>query len=369
MSNPNRTMHLPQSLVLVVDDSTDNLVLMAGVLEATYNVKVAKAGSRALELAALQPQPDIILLDVMMPNMDGYEVCTQLKANPATAHIPVIFLTALNSVEDEARAFACGAVDFITKPINPSIVMSRVGAHLEAKHLADLLRGEKDYLEQEVQKRTRELSAIQDVTIRIMSSLAETRDNETGNHIQRTQYYVRLLAQNLRERGHCVDELSDDYIDSLFKSAPLHDLGKVGIPDNILLKAGPLTAEEWVIMRTHPTLGKQSIERAESELGVEVAFLKAAKEIAYSHHEKWDGSGYPQGIKGTDIPLAARLMALADVYDALISRRIYKPPMRYDEAAKIILAGSGTHFDPDIVDSFRELEPQFREIADRFSDE
>lgn len=360
--------NLQQKLVLVVDDSADNLILMAGMLEGSYKVKVAKSGERALVLAAAEPHPDIILLDVMMPHMDGYEVCERLKHNPVTSNIPVIFLTARTATEDETHAFRCGAVDFITKPINPDVVMSRVHAHLQAKLVADLLRDENDFLEHEVQRRTQELTAIQDVTIRIMSSLAETRDNETGNHIRRTQNYVKLLALKLRERGLHNDLLTDSFIDSLYKSAPLHDIGKVGIPDRILLKAGSLTPEEWSIMCTHPALGKESIERAEEDLGLQVDFLMIAKQIAYSHHEKWDGAGYPLGLAGQDIPLPARLMALADVYDALISRRVYKPAMSHAEAVQIIRDGSGSHFDPDIVETFLAFDVEFADIADRYAD-
>jgi putative two-component system response regulator len=369
MTDPmNASDDVPQNRVLVVDDSADNLILMAGMLEGTYKVKVAKSGERALVLAAAQPHPDIILLDVMMPHMDGYEVCERLKSNPETAAIPVIFLTARTAPEDETHAFRCGAVDFITKPINPDVVMSRVHAHLQAKLMADWLRDKNDFLEHEVQRRTQELTAIQDVTIRVMSSLAETRDNETGNHIRRTQNYVKLLALKLRDRGLHQDLLTDSFVESLYKSAPLHDIGKVGIPDSILLKPGPLTPEEWAIMCTHPALGKESIERAEEDLGLQVDFLKIAKQIAYSHHEKWDGSGYPLGLHGPEIPLPARLMALADVYDALISRRVYKPAMSHAKAVDIIQQGSGQHFDPDIVETFLDAQAEFSEIADRYAD-
>jgi len=265
--------------VLVVDDSPENLLLMARILEERYRVKVAKNGERALVLAATAPQPDLILLDVMMPGMDGYEVCERLKNQPATANIPVIFLTARTAVEDETHGFECGAVDFISKPVNPAVLLSRVNAHLQAKRMADFLRDKNDFLEAEVQHRTRELSAIQDVTIMVLTSLAETRDNETGNHIRRTQNYVKRLAQSLRARGVYTEQLSDRTIERLYKSAPLHDIGKVGIPDNILLKPGPLTADEWAVMRTHTTLGESSIERAEQELGLTVDFCRPPRKL------------------------------------------------------------------------------------------
>ena len=358
-----------QALILLVDDAAENLQLMSSMLEGSYRVKVAKNGERALTLAATQPHPDLILLDVMMPQMDGYEVCERLKANPATEQIPVIFLTARTAVEDEAHAFKCGAVDFITKPVNPQVVYARVHSQLQVKRLADYLRDQNEFLEREVRRRTRELTAIQDVTISIMTSLAETRDNETGNHIRRTQHYVKLLAQALRQRGLHTALLTDHYIELLFKSAPLHDIGKVGIPDHILLKPGQLTEDEWVIMRTHAALGRESIERAEQQLGLEVDFLRVAKEIASGHHEKWDGSGYPSKLSGDAIPLPARLMALADVYDALISRRVYKAPMSHEQAFEVIVQGRGKHFDPELLDAFVDIAPKFAEIAQRYSDE
>jgi putative two-component system response regulator len=202
-----------------------------------------------------------------------------------------------------------------------------------------------------------------------MASLAETRDNETGNHLRRTQHYVRRLAEQLRARGQHVELLTDRHIDLLFKSAPLHDIGKVGIPDSILLKPGPLTAEEFEVMKTHTTLGLEAIEHAEQALGHEVPFLRFAKEIALSHQEKWDGSGYPEGLRGAAIPLSARLMAVADVYDALISRRVYKPAFTHEQAVQMIQAGRGRHFDPEITDAFLDVQEEFRAIARRFRDE
>lgn len=303
--------------VLVVDDLPDNLTLMSKLLKDEYKVKVANHGEKALKIALSDHPPDLILLDIMMPDMDGYEVCSRLKANPASWNISIIFLTAKAEVEDERRGLELGAVDYITKPISPPIVLARVAAHLQLKASADFLRDKAAFLESEVAKRTRELQAIQDVTILVMASLAETRDNETGNHIRRTQHYVRALAQHLRSHPFWAVRLTDAYIDTLYKSAPLHDIGKVGIPDRILLKPGRLTPEEFEVMKTHPVLGRDAIEHAEKQLGMTVDFLACAKEIAYSHQEKWDGSGYPEGLAGTDIPLSARLMALADVYDAL----------------------------------------------------
>lgn len=354
--------------ILVVDDTPDNLSLMRELLRKDYQVQLANGGERALKLAAMEPTPDLILLDIMMPVMDGYEVCRRLKTNPVTRDIPVVFLTAKAEVEDEKRGLELGAVDYITKPISPPVVLARVKIHLALKAHADFLRDKSEFLEAEVNKRTREVLAIQDVTILAMATLAETRDLDTGNHFRRTQHYVKALAQRLRTHPRFAAILTDNYIQMLFKSAPLHDIGKVGIPDSILLKPGRLTPEEFEIMKTHTTLGRDAIEHAEKQLGMEVEFLSVAKEIALSHQEKWDGSGYPQGLAGEAIPLSARLMAVADVYDALISRRIYKEGFPHEKAVSIIQEGRGAHFDPDIADAVVELQDQFREIAARYAD-
>ena len=354
--------------LLVVDDTPDNLTLMSSLLKDDYKVKVASNGDKALKIAAGEAPPDLILLDIVMPEMDGYEVCQRLKAEPRTRNIPVIFLTARTQEEDEKRGLELGAVDYITKPISPPIVLARVKTHLSLKATADFLRDKADFLEQEVGRRTREVMAIQDVTILAMASLAETRDSDTGNHIRRTQFYVKALAERLRTHPRFAYHLTDAAITTLFKSAPLHDIGKVGIPDRILLKPGRFTAEEFEIMKTHTTLGREAIEHAEESLGTAVEFLTVAKEIAYSHQEKWDGSGYPEGLAGEAIPVSARLMAVADVYDALISRRVYKEGMPHEAAVAIIVEGRGRHFDPDIVDAFLDVLDEFRAIAARFHD-
>ena len=354
--------------VLVVDDTPDNLMLMAALLKDKYRVKVANSGEKALRILQGDPLPDLILLDIMMPGLSGHQVAERLQQDPRTRDIPIIFLTAMTAVESEIQGLALGAVDYITKPISPPRVLARVDTQLKIKAAADFLRDQNDFLEQEVQRRTREVMAIQDVTIQAMASLAETRDNETGNHIRRTQHYVKLLAELLRDHPRFRHFLDDDTIGLLFKSAPLHDIGKVGIPDHILLKPGRLTVEEFEIMMTHTTLGRDAIQRAEDQLGISVDFLRLAKEIAYSHQEKWDGSGYPQGLAGDAIPISARLMAVADVYDALISRRVYKSGMSHEEAVDIIRQGGGWHFDPDVCDAFLSAAEQFKAIVERFSD-
>jgi putative two-component system response regulator len=361
--------YLEKQTVLVVDDTPDNLTLMSGLLKDKYKVKIANNGERALKVALTGTPPDIILLDIMMPVMDGYEACRQLKANPETRDIPVVFLTAKAEVEDEMKGFELGAVDYITKPISPPIVLARVHTHLQLKKVRDYLKDQNEFLETEVEQRTKEVVAVQEVTILAMASLAETRDNDTGNHIRRTQFYVRALAEKLRDHErfrHLVD--NDKTIDLLFKSAPLHDIGKVGIPDHILLKPGRFTPEEFEIMKTHTTLGRDAILAAERRLGLELPFLAYAKEIAYTHQEKWDGTGYPEGLSGDDIPISGRLMAVADVYDALICRRVYKEGMPHEKAVSIICEGKGAHFDPDIVDAFTEIADEFNAIAKRYED-
>lgn len=361
--------HLPKkSTILVVDDTPDNLMLMHSLLKADYKVKVANGGEKALKIVSSDAPPDLILLDIMMPEMDGYEVCRQLKANAATRDIPVIFLTAKAEIEDERRGLELGAVDYITKPISPPIVLARVKTQLSLKASADFLRDKNEFLEQEVTRRTREVAAIQDVTILTMASLAETRDSDTGNHIRRTQYYILAIAKKLQTHPRFSTFLTNATINMLFKSAPLHDIGKVGIPDRILLKPGKFEPYEFEIMKRHTTLGRDAIEHAEQSLGVQVEFLKFAKEIALSHQEKWDGSGYPEGLVGDNIPISARFMAIADVYDALISRRVYKEGMSHEKAVGIITEGRGTHFDPDVVDAFLEIKEDFRAIAQKYLD-
>ena len=355
--------------VLVVDDAPENLMVLTQALSGDrYRVLAARDGFGALRLAAADPAPDLILLDIMMPQLDGFEVCRRLKIEPSTAGIPVIFLTGRSESEDEERGFALGAVDYISKPISPAIVRARVKTHLQLKASADFLKNENKFLEAEVMRRTREVRAIQDVAVLAVASLAETRDNETGNHIRRTQHYVRTLALHLAAHPRFRAELDESVIDLLFKSAPLHDIGKVGIPDRILLKPGRLSPEEFEIMKTHTTLGFESIMQAEARLGSSVDFLRYAKEIALSHQEKWDGSGYPEARKGDDIPLSARLMAVADVYDALISRRVYKPPFSQEKSLAIMREGRASHFDPDILDAFLAHTDEFKLIADRFAD-
>ena len=357
-------MALPTSTetdtILLVDDTTTNLQILRETLDGLgYKLLIAKNGRGALSITR-KAHPDLILLDIMMPEMDGYEVCQKLKEDDDTKTIPVIFITAMTGEEDEARGLALGAVDYITKPINPDLVRARVRNHLQLKRY-------QDRLEDLVERRTRKLALTQAIMIEGLATLAECRDPETGGHIKRTQNYVKALALHLKNQPKFKDNLNQTAIDMLYQSAPLHDVGKVGVRDHILLKAGKLTDEEFEQMKKHTVIGHDTLLMIEQKLG-KSTFLQCAREIAYTHQEKWDGSGYPQGLTGEEIPLAGRLMAVADVYDALISKRVYKPPFSHQEAADIIRKGSGSHFDPEVVDAFMVLEDTFRNIALTYAD-
>jgi putative two-component system response regulator len=353
--------------VLVIDDTPANLSLLNQLLRAHYRVKLASSGARGLELTALQA-PDLILLDIMMPEMDGYEVCRRLKANPASAGIPVIFLTAKVDAADEELGFEVGAVDFIHKPIAPSIVLARVKTHLQIKSWQTFLEDQSAWLQAEIERRVNEVLYLQEASIRVMVSLAEFRDECTGNHIRRTQTYVRLLAQYLSRQERDRAFLTAEHIDQIAKASPLHDIGKIAIPDHILLKPGKHTPEEFAIMKTHAVKGESMLARTRQELGEDNLMLHFASQIARSHHERWDGTGYPDGLCGAAIPLPARLMAVADVYDALRSVRPYKPALSHAAAVSLLLEQRGRHFDPALIDAFLALQDEFAKIATQLAD-
>ncbi len=338
--------------ILIVDDTPENIQLLSDVLTPAYKVKAALNGERALTIAVSDPVPDMILLDVMMPGLDGLEVCRRLKANPKSAAIPVIFVTGLAEEQNEERGLALGAVDYITKPISPPIVRARVKTHL-ALYRQNL------ELEAKVRERTEELLRTRQEIIRRLGRAAEFRDNETGLHVIRMSHYAHLLARGLR--------ISDDWADLVMNAAPMHDVGKIGVPDHILLKPGRLDAGEWAVMSRHPRIGADIIGDHPSEI------LRMAREIALGHHEKWDGGGYPQGLRGAAIPLAARIAAIADVFDALTSARPYKPAWPVEEAKNFMIEQSGRHFDPHLMDIFGEVFGDLLEIrrqhADRPEDE
>jgi putative two-component system response regulator len=336
-----------QPAVMVVDDSPESIDVIRGVLGDEYRVRAAISGTIALELAESSP-PDLILLDVMMPNMTGFEVCARLKANPVTARIPVIFMTTLSDVGSESRGLELGAVDYITKPYVPSLVRSRVRTHvaLHHKNLA---------LESLVGERTRELLGTRLEIIRRLGRAAEYRDNETGMHVLRMSHIARLVALRVG--------MSEVDSETLLQAAPMHDVGKIGIPDKILLKPGPLDAEEWEIMKRHTLIGAEIIGDHPS------ALMKCARTLALRHHERWDGSGYPDGLSGEAIPLAARVVAVADVFDALLSVRPYKAAWSVDSTVAEVRAQGGRHFDPRCANALLELLPECLEVRGRYRDE
>ena len=368
--------------VLVVDDQVDNLHLLVRLLSENFNVHPFPDCASLMKYLDSGRPADIVLLDVIMPDPDGYEICRQLRLRESMMDVPIVFLTGLDSTEDEYRGFSVGATDYISKPFSPPILLARVCNHVRLGRALRLIVNQNDQLEDRVRERTRELAEqntalqealhqvalAQDVTIVAFSSLAETRDNETGLHIHRTQNYVRELALELRKNPDYASRLDDETVQLFYKSAPLHDIGKVAIRDHILLKPGRLDPAEFEIMMTHADEGRKAIEAAEANLESKNTFLRPARDIAYCHHEKWDGGGYPRGIAGEEIPLSARLMAVADVYDALTSVRVYKPAFSHEKAVSIILEGGGTHFDPAIVYAFMNIQETFAEIARAFAD-
>lgn len=349
-------MSIKTPLIFIVDDVPENIqIAMSHLKELHCDFAYATSGEQALQrIAATKPQ--LILMDVMMPGMSGFKTVELLNKDDATNSIPVIFLTARAESEDVVKGFNLGGVDYVTKPFKGVELRSRVRNHLE-------LHAYRASLENLVQKRTHETELLKDVIIEAMGEMAEYRDPETGSHIHRTREYVKLLAETLVKRGCFVQQLTPDYITLLYKSAPLHDIGKVAIRDSILLKPGKLTFEEFEEMKAHTLFGEEVIANLEHMAGHPTSFLSCAKKIAGSHHEKYDGSGYPRGQKGDDIPLVGRIMAVADVYDAVVSKRVYKKAMSHAEAKNIMIEGRGSHFDPVMIDAFLKIEPLFNLIA------
>lgn len=352
--------------VLVVDDIKKNIDVVLNTLSDICDVSTALSGRSALQLIRESP-PDLILLDIMMPDMDGLEVCRILKKDDSTAEIPILFLTGMIDVKEKLLGFEAGAVDYIIKPFEPVEMIARVKTHISLFIAKKELKRQNEVLEEKIAERTKELVLTQEITIDTLAGLAEYRDPETGGHIQRTKYYVQALANHLKKLTEYKNILTLEVIELITKSAPLHDIGKVGTPDHILLKPGKLSPEEFEIMKEHTTIGYTTLLSAEKRLGYN-SFLTYAKEIAWSHHEKWDGSGYPNGLIGESIPVSGRLMAIADVYDALISKRVYKPPFTHDTAVSIMVEGRGKHFDPMMLDIFIKIEDEIRKIALNFAD-
>jgi len=352
--------------ILLVDDNPTNLQVLVGALEGRgYNLLIAKNGESTLTIVR-KAWPDLILLDIMMPGMDGFEVCRRLKADPATQEIPVIFLSALGETTDKVHGLDLGAVDYITKPFQPEEVIARVNTHLTIhwlkKDLAfknEELRDMNENLERKVAERSKQLLKSREAVIFGMAKLTEARDDDTGKHLERICRYVDILA---REMSKSDPELDEKWVNTISMTAALHDIGKVGIPDAVLLKPGRLTDDERKIMEKHPAIGGDALLEIRDHWGAS-PFLARAIEITLGHHEKWDGSGYPFGVTGKAIALAARLVALADVYDALTCKRVYKEGMPHDKVRQIIIEESGKHFDPHVVEAFLATEAQFQNVA------
>lgn len=320
--------------ILIVDDEPLNLQVLKQILQKDYRLLFARDGEKAL-IIAQQEKPDLILLDIMMPGITGLETCLRLKKNKVTISIPVIFVTALSDSYHESEGFDHGCVDYLTKPVNPSVVLARIKTHLSLVQ-ADQLRNTRLQV------------------IRCLGQAAEYKDNETGMHVIRMSYYAKILAE--------AHGLSEDFVDNLFSAAPMHDVGKIGIPDAILQKPGKLSTEEWAIMKTHCEIGVKIIGDDPSPL------MSMARSIALHHHEKWDGTGYPYKLKNTDIPIEARIIAMADVFDALTSERPYKKAWGFDESVAYIQAQRGLHFDPDLVDLLPSVISQFVDIYNQYQE-
>lgn len=358
--------NLGECKVLIVDDTEMNIDVLVEALYDEYDLSVAMDGKRALEIVDME-KPDIILLDIMMPEMDGYEVCRILKEKKETKDIPIVFLTAITQVEEKAKAFQLGGIDFITKPFEVLEVKERVKTHLSLGLAKRELEKQNEVLEEKVQERTKELLHTRDAIIDVMARMAEDRDPETGGHIKRTKEYVYILAKQLFLDNMYSEIITKEYIDILYKSAPMHDIGKIGISDIILLKPGRLTDEEFDAMKLHTMIGNDIIKSVKEKLQ-ESVFLDCAGEIALTHQEKWNGTGYPNGLKEEEIPLSGRLMAIADVYDALRSKRPYKEPFSHEKSCQIIAEGKGNHFDPNLIEIFMKVESKFCDISNKYVD-
>jgi len=356
--------------VMIVDDSKTNIDILAEILVDDYEIMIATNGKTAV--ATMRAElPDLVLLDILMPEMDGFEVCRQIKADPELQDISVIFVTAMGESFDEQKGLEFGAVDYLIKPVQPGIVLARVRNHLELRMARQALEDHNHKLEETVRQRTAALIETQDMTIECLASLAETRDPETGRHIIRTRKYIEILIAQLQSRSNYLADLTREQTQNIIKASILHDIGKIGVPDNILLKPGKLTRDEVDIMQRHTLYGWQALSRAVGK-GTQNSFLKTAADIAYTHHEQWDGSGYPRGLVGDEIPISGRLMVIADIYDALRTQRSYKPAFSHEKAVEIITVGDGrtmpAHFDPEILAAFRASHQYFDQISKEYKD-
>ncbi|MDL2229307.1 response regulator [Treponema sp. OttesenSCG-928-L16] len=351
--------------IMLVDDNITNLTVGKNVLSNKYDVFTLPSGEKLLNLLK-KLIPDLILLDIEMPGMDGYETIKRIKADKTTKDIPVIFLTAKTDAWSELEGFSLGAIDYISKPFSPPLLSKRIEAHLLLESQKRILQDYNDNLLKMVKEKTRAVVELQNAILHTVADMVECRDEITGGHIERTQCYLKILLDEMLNRNIYADEMESWEIDFVLESAQLHDLGKISIKDSILLKQGKLTEDEFEEMKLHAVFGVRIIERIE-QMTSSNEFLKYAKVFAGTHHEKWDGTGYPRGLKGNDIPLQGRLMAIVDVYDALISKRPYKEPLSYEEAEEIIKDGRGKHFDPQLTDLFLSIAGRFKEAGQSLS--
>jgi putative two-component system response regulator len=354
--------------ILIAEDVQANRLILAQLLmKMGYSVIQTKDGREALD-QVMQEKPDIVILDIAMPEMDGIEVCRIIKSNPLTKVIPVLIITAHGDDEHHLKALDAGADDFLSKPYKIHFLKARLKSLLALKLMNDASIGYQESLKRTNIKLMEKLISTQDITIVALAKLAEFRDPETGEHLERMREYTKLIAHKLRELPKYSYYISDRYIENLYKSSPLHDIGKVGIRDDVLLKPGKLTSDEFEMMKLHTTIGGDALASATQFSGLDRSFLDMGRDIAYSHHEKWDGTGYPRGLKGEQIPLSARILAIADVYDALTSKRVYKEAFTHDHARKIIVEECNSHFDPEVLSSFLDLEQQFIDIRNLYQD-
>jgi len=360
--------------ISIVDDEPINLMILKKLLSPSFLIRAYKSGAELLQAVEKGIKPDLILMDIIMPGMDGYQTLSELRKDPENLGIPVIYISALDSLTEEEKGFRLGAVDYIIKPFRPGIVLARVNAHLELKQARDRLKNQNEWLETEVKRRMVENQMIQDTTLNVFAELVETRDNDTANHVLRTQNYVRIIAERLQKNEKFKYWLDNDAIERIVKAAPLHDIGKIGIPDAILLKPGKLDYEEYEVMKTHCKIGGNairlainktlSVTKTDNKQGEITAlyFLEEAEKIMNYHHELWDGKGYPEELYGNEIPISARIMALADVFDALTTVRPYKKAWSMDAVVDYILEQKGLQFDPDVVEAFETEIEAFKQV-------
>lgn len=354
--------------ILIVDDTSANLLILSNMLKARgYIPRPVPSGKLALQAIQVE-QPDLILLDISMPEMDGYAVCWAIKADEKTKEIPVIFISALTETIDKVKAFSAGGVDYITKPFQIDEVYARIETHLKVHRLQHELEKTVQHLEELVQQQVKEISDSQMATIFAMAKLAESRDDDTGQHLDRVRTFCKILASGLAKHSDYSTQIPIKFIINMYHASPLHDIGKVGIPDSILLKPGKLTVEEFEVMKQHTIIGVRTL-RAVSQQYPNNSIITMGIEISWHHHERWDGSGYPDGLAGEAIPLSARIMAVGDVYDALRSKRIYKPPFTHEATREIIMQSSGTHLDPVIVKAFQDLHEKFDTVYEQMNDQ